>query len=756
MHKKNTQRWSKLISTTGILAVLFGGLFAQSVRAVISNPTPVCVGTTCTVTFDSTGDYYLWSPPSGARNVSFDLMGAQGGRTGGLGGRVQGSFVTTPTSLYIYVGGAGLSGSGVAGGFNGGGAAGGSRGDEGSGGGATDIRSTTALADRIVVAAGGGGTGGFAGGAGGAAGGTSGTAGTNGQGQGGSGATQSAGGNGGSPNGGTWGTGGSLGIGGTGGTSTTSGGGGGGGGYYGGGGGGADVDSCCTNGGGGGGGSSWNNPTLTASVVHTGGYRAGAGVAILRYVMPPSVLSFAPSSTLTNATSISYNLVFNESVTGLTNTDFVTTGSTASCSLISVSGSGTSYLVTASGCGVGNYRLTLLTNSIVGTVTGPSADNSAAEVVIERTAPTVTITSPSTLTNATTLEYGFTFSESVTGLTASDFSVTGTLCEITAVSGSVTRYTVQVTRCADGANVLLVMQANSVSDAATNLGPVIAPTFTTVTVDRSASAATWSGSVATSYVSPSFEVSFAEPVIGFTSSDITIIGNATGCIVSLVSASVNRYTVTTSGCSLGSVQLAIAQNSYSDALGNLGPASVTASGVTSVISQPAPIPSPTSTPSPTPSQTPSPSASLSPAPTATTSPSPTPVASGGSNSGSNGGGSPGESSGGGSVISLAPDLNSAPANFEIIAAQPVRKTYAFTQAIKIPTSQAEEPISIYEPEAPQITIDNPTDDPPLSSNKGWQQYAIIGAGGISGLLATIGIAKGASQIRKRRLIRKFA
>ena len=334
MHKKNTQRLSKLISTAGILAVLFGGLFAQSVRAVISNPTPVCVGTTCTLTFDSTGDYYLWAPPAGARNVSFDLMGAQGGKTGGLGGRVQGSFVSTPSLLYIYVGGAGLAGAAAAGGFNGGGAAGGSRGDEGSGGGATDLRSSTSINDRIVVAGGGGGTGGFFGGAGGPAGGLTGTAGTNGQGQGGSGGTQSAGGNGGSPNGGTWGTGGSLGIGGTGGTSSTAGGGGGGGGYYGGGGGGADVDACCTNGGGGGGGSSYNNATLTTAVTHTAAYRAGAGVAVISYVMPPSVTTFTPGSTLTNSTSFSYNLVFNESVSGLTNTDFVTTGSTATCSTL--------------------------------------------------------------------------------------------------------------------------------------------------------------------------------------------------------------------------------------------------------------------------------------------------------------------------------------------------------------------------------------------------------------------------------------
>ena len=122
------------------LAVLFGGLVVQSVQAVSSNPTPVCVGSNCTVTFEYSGDYYLWSPPTGARNISFDLAGGQGGRSGGQGGRVTGSLVNPPTALYIYVGGAGAQGSAAAGGFNGGGAAGSGRGDEGSGGGATDIR----------------------------------------------------------------------------------------------------------------------------------------------------------------------------------------------------------------------------------------------------------------------------------------------------------------------------------------------------------------------------------------------------------------------------------------------------------------------------------------------------------------------------------------------------------------------------------------------------------------------------------------
>ncbi|MFM1984753.1 MAG: hypothetical protein RL723_1188, partial [Actinomycetota bacterium] len=137
--------------------MLFGGLVAQSVRAVSSNPTPICVGASCSVTFESTGDYYAWTPPTGARNITFDLMGGQGGRSGGQGGRVTGALINVPTMLYIYVGGAGQQGSSAAGGFNGGGTAGSGRGDEGSGGGATDLRTTTSVNDRIAVAAGGGG-----------------------------------------------------------------------------------------------------------------------------------------------------------------------------------------------------------------------------------------------------------------------------------------------------------------------------------------------------------------------------------------------------------------------------------------------------------------------------------------------------------------------------------------------------------------------------------------------------------------------
>ena len=68
-------------------------------NAVLSNPTPVCVSGTCTINFDTTGDYYLWSAPT-TGTYTFQVWGAQGGnagydgtvyREGGKGGYAEGS-----------------------------------------------------------------------------------------------------------------------------------------------------------------------------------------------------------------------------------------------------------------------------------------------------------------------------------------------------------------------------------------------------------------------------------------------------------------------------------------------------------------------------------------------------------------------------------------------------------------------------------------------------------------------------------------
>ncbi|WP_246777918.1 glycine-rich protein [Rhodoluna limnophila] len=599
-----------------VLAVLFGGLVVQSVQAVSSNPTPVCVGSTCTVTFEYSGDYYLWSPPTGAKNITFDLAGGQGGRSGGQGGRITGSLVNPPTALYIYVGGAGAQGSAAAGGFNGGGAAGSGRGDEGSGGGATDIRTSTSLTDRVAIAAGGGGSGGFSGGIGGAGGGLTGSAGTSGQGQGGAGGTQSSGGAGGYPNGGTWGLSGTSGIGGSGGASAVSGGGGGGGGYFGGGGGGADVDTCCSNAGGGGGGSSFANSTLTASVVHTAGYRAGAGIATISYSMPPQVLAFTAATTLTNAANLEFGITFSESVTGLTASDFVGSG-TAVCQSLTAVGSGASYTVTASNCSVGTYRLTLAALSVTGAQIGPVSESISPEVIIERTPAVAEFTSPNTPTNSADLLYNLAFSETVTDVTAADFTVTGDGCQVESVVGSAASYSLRISGCIDGQTATLRLIESSAVDAAGNLSPASAVTAPDVVIDRTAPVAQLTSLGTQTYENPVFFLDTDSPVIGLGLEDFGFLAGE-GCTLTLVEIAAGQsFEIATSGCQLGQVQVQLLPGSYTDALGNLGPAQAVESPVVDFAAVPIVIPRPTPTPVPIETPAPNPTATQSPTPTET-------------------------------------------------------------------------------------------------------------------------------------------
>ncbi len=201
-----------------------------------------------TYTFNYTGASQTLAVSAGT--YSLQCWGANGGTSaGGKGGYSTGSItVTSPSTLYIYVGGAGTAtnvtgSSNAAGGWNGGGNGScySSYGTSGGGGGGSDIRTTqnTTYLNRIIVAGGGGGGSvpgsyGYTGGNGGGSSGSNGAAyGSYWIGQGG---TQSAGGGGTTESNSTVGSG-SLGIGGSH-TSTAPGSGwagcGGGGGYYGG------------------------------------------------------------------------------------------------------------------------------------------------------------------------------------------------------------------------------------------------------------------------------------------------------------------------------------------------------------------------------------------------------------------------------------------------------------------------------------------------------------------------------------------
>jgi len=595
MYKHKKSNWLKPIFVASSFSVILGLVVVPQVQAQATTPTPSCNAskTSCTVSFPYSGDYYVWAPPADVRSMSVILSGAQGGRNGGNGAKATANFKTIPTgNLYIYVGGQGSSGSGAAGGYNGGGAAGSGHGDEGSGGGATDIRTSTQLADRIVTAGGGGGTGGWIGGSGGYAAGSIGASGGNGQGLGGGGGSTTAGGSGGVSYGSQTsnGTSGTLGQGGSGGSannpgSMVSGGGGGGGGYFGGGGGGADTDPVGVDGGGGGAGSSYSNPTKMGAIIYYGASQAGNGSASITYNLGPAVTSFTAPVSPSNASAPTFNISFGQSVTGLTADDFTISGSATGCYVSTLTGSGANYSATVNGCQDGTISLTLKADTVTGNAIGPVRPVSTTPIILDRTVPEIdTITKQASANSLLIFKANFT--EPVTGLTAddTDWMVKGDGCVIKSMTGTGSDYVITIANCLDGHLAGLVLNPASVVDAAGNIGPSLPNQTTTTKIDTSAPVVhvfdvTEPGAAAT----PTWVFDSEEPVTGMTASNFSLSGTAQSCSMeySVLRAGLG-WQVKLVGCGVGTTQVRLAANSVADAAGNAGPSADLASNVVTI------------------------------------------------------------------------------------------------------------------------------------------------------------------------------
>jgi hypothetical protein len=94
---------------------------------------------------------------------------------------------------------------------------------------------------------------------------------------------------------------------------------------------------------------------------------------------------------ITNAGSLTFDVTFNRSVTGVAAGDFGRTGTATGCVVGAPSGSGAAYTVVVTGCSAGTVGLSFAANGASdGESTGPSSNRSAPTVTIDRTAPTVT------------------------------------------------------------------------------------------------------------------------------------------------------------------------------------------------------------------------------------------------------------------------------------------------------------------------------------------------------------------------------
>jgi len=248
------------------------------------------------------------------------------------------------------------------------------------------------------------------------------------------------------------------GFGGGGGTHGFTGGGGGGGGYSGGGG--SSQGGTIQNGGGGGsfvaagstniGTSNGTYNGSSSGITNLSGYNGTYQSTTLAHgyltitSSSPAVSSFAPTTTLTNSSTLTYDLLFTQSVTDLAANDFSVSGTgSSSCSVGTPSGSGTTYQVQLTGCSPGTVILTLAQNAVTNSSSqsGPSTATSAATVTIDQTAPTISsVTAPSNGTYSPTglptgsaLTFSLVMSESVIVTTS------GGTPSLSLTIGSVTR-----------------------------------------------------------------------------------------------------------------------------------------------------------------------------------------------------------------------------------------------------------------------------------------------------------------------------
>ncbi len=314
---------------------------------------------------------------------------------------------------------------------------------------------------------------------------------------------------------------------------------------------------------------------------------------------PPTVSTITattPANTSpTNATQVSYTVTFSEPVTGVSANDFLLTttntpGGTAltTTGIGLVSGSGTTYTVTIGGIGGdGTLRLDLISsapgitdaagNAISGGFTGGDT------YTIDNTAPAVvsfTKSDPDP-TNKTTLHYQLTFSEPVTGVDASNFTVsaegltTGTIT-VSAVSPTVYNITVNNVTGDGTLQVALNNGFVSISDlAGNNLAEGATSDIYNVhqnpPVVNAITATTPSNANPTNATSVTYTVTFSEAVTGVNTSDfaVTTSGTASGAVTN-VSGSFAAYTVTVSGISgTGTLRLDLNNGTgIQDAAGN--------------------------------------------------------------------------------------------------------------------------------------------------------------------------------------------
>jgi Tol biopolymer transport system component len=303
------------------------------------------------------------------------------------------------------------------------------------------------------------------------------------------------------------------------------------------------------------------------------------------HVAPTVTINQAPGQAdPTNASPISFSVVFSEPVTGFSGSDVSFAGSTVGGTLVaSVTASGASYNVAVTGMsGTGAVVASIPAGAVHDLAGNPSLASTSTDntVFYDGVAPMVTINQApgqADPTNASPIVFTVTFSEPVTGFDAGDISLAGSTVGGTlsvGISGSGTSYMVSVTGMSGSGAVVASIPAGAVHDLAGN--PSLASTSTDNTVFFDGVAPMVTINQAAGQADPTngspivFTATFSEAVTGFDAGDISLAGSTVGGALAVsVSGSGLTYTVSVTGMSgSGVVVASIPAGAVHDLAGN--------------------------------------------------------------------------------------------------------------------------------------------------------------------------------------------
>ncbi len=283
----------------------------------------------------------------------------------------------------------------------------------------------------------------------------------------------------------------------------------------------------------------------------------------------------------TNAVPVNFRVLFSEAVTGFAAADVAVTGTAPGVKTVTVTGSGTNYLVAVRGMTGGGTVAISIAGGLAKDAAGNGNTASTSEddtVTYDPVAPTVTIIQAAGQrdpTNAAPLNFTVVFSEPVTGFETGDVTLTGTApgTKTATVTGSGTNYSVAVTGMTGGGTVIAAIAAGKARDAAGNGNTASTSADNTVTYDVLAPSVTISQATGqrdpTNTVPVNFKVVFGEAVTGFGPEDVVLSGTAPGPMAATVTGSNTTYNVAVAGMTGGgTVVAAVAAGGAADLAGN--------------------------------------------------------------------------------------------------------------------------------------------------------------------------------------------